>query len=134
MAKHAVPEEVYDAAYNLRVAGMSERAIYERLRETVTEYPSYRDLRGFWGDQGVGKRAQATVAREAGAFFGSQGSANYRERLRVTREVDQTPDAKEALDRKFLLGYLARAKARVSDLSDDGLAESLASIYEGEGS
>lgn len=132
-------ENVRVAAVNLRIAGMSERAIYEGLRDVLAEPPSYRDLRAAFRDENVGTRSEAAARRRERAFLDAgvehpQESTKYRSQLDLALSVDKTSDAKDAFDRRFILGYLARAGTDVDLIEDEGFAESLADIYEDEGS
>lgn len=129
-----------EALYNLRVSGMSERGIYEGLRERLREPPSYRDIRASLASDGVRYRADALRARRDQAFKNDRDperpvrESDYRARLATVREVDKTPDAKERLDENYIVGYLARAGQDPDSLEDTNLRDSLVSIYEGQGS
>jgi hypothetical protein len=128
--------------YKSRVAGLSERAIYEGLRDTLDTPPSYRDVRASLAKQGVRYKREATAARRHGRFGEERGEgrggpmreSRYQARLAVTKRVDRRPEAKDDLDRKFLLGYMARSGVDAESLADPDLADSLDSIYDGFGS
>jgi len=133
--------KVATAAYNLRVAGMSERAVYENLRDELKEnVPSYRDLRALYAERNVRYRSDAAEARRLGLYenpYPDQRPINrsfYEERLEITRRRDKTATAKDALDRNYTLGYMARAGVDPDSLEDRAMAESLESIYDGHGS
>lgn len=135
-----LPPTLREAVYNLRVGGMSERAIYEGLRERLVEPPSYRDIRASLAADGVRYRSEATAARKARAFH-NEGDpdrpvreSEYAQRLKTVKAVDKTADAKDRLDENYILGYLARAGQDPETLEDSNLRASLASIYEGQGS
>jgi len=141
---------VVSAARDLRVAGLSERAIYEGLRDALERPPSYRDLRAALDRQGVLKRSDATRARRQGDYLAERRvkdrdtgivyrapmrSSNYLSRRREALKVDRTPDARERFNRRYILGYLASHQAQPELLTEtDGYFEDLESIYEGEGS
>lgn len=151
---HVVDVEVKEAIVNLRIAGVPERSIYEALRDTLDIPPSYRDIRTVFAENGVATRAQATMARRRSSDQGAErqkGEARptyyltsagespiYRTHYAAKRanalEVDRTSDAREAFDRRYTLGYLARAGVQPEDVADEGVAEALSSIYDGEGS
>jgi hypothetical protein len=135
-----VEPTVANAAYNLRVSGMSERAIYENFRDTLKEnVPSYRDLRAVYKERQVYYRRDAAEARRLGLYENTEDQRAihrtfYTERLETTRRVDKTPNAKDALDRNYVLGMMARAGVEPDTLEDAALAESLEKIYDGLGS
>jgi hypothetical protein len=141
MAKdRTLSKELDSSIYNMRVAGLSERSIYEGLREYLEEPPSYRDVRASFKRQGVETRRLATEARKRGEFdnpYPDQrpiSKSDYRDRLEIVREVDRTANAKDALDRNYVLGYMARAGVDPTSVEDPALRESLESIYSGTGS
>lgn len=133
---------VYQAAVNLRVAGMSERAIYEGLRDVLAEPPSYRDLRVAYSTAGVRYRSEAAAARSEGRYLESRDEGKmersfYLSRREEVLKVDKTVDAKESFDRRYLLGYLARenlASEAVDVENQIQFAESVETIYDGLGS
>ena len=132
---------VAKAAVSLRVSGVSERAVYEHFRDKLETAPSYRDLRATYRNAGVLNRHDATVARHEGKFPTTTAvdekqahRSDYKERLAITREVDKTPDAKDALDENYVLGHLARAGVDPSTIEDPALRERLENIYDGVGS
>ena len=143
----AVTPEVSEAIGRARTAGLSERAIYEGLREGLKEPPSYRDVRAVLERRGLRYKTQATqrraddlAARVAdGRKFFHKGPNDptfdsYRQRKTVALSVDFTSDAGEKFDRRYLLGYLARAGIDPDAIEDEGFRQSLESIYQGEGS
>lgn len=149
--ERTIDPKVERAAYNLRVAGVSERHIYESF-SVLKDRPSYRDLRASFEKSGVRYRAQATEARHRGEFLNphktvvtsgpekgqailvNQRSSEYKDRLKTTRKVDKTPEATEDLNRSFALAYMGSAGVDPDLILDDGFADSLYSIEEGEGS
>jgi hypothetical protein len=137
----SMDSRVEQTAYNLRVAGVSERAIYESFRSVLKEPPSYRDLRASFVRNGVATRAAATEARHSGLFVGrldrqgrKQMATEYADRLRTTKEIDRRAEAKDDLDRNYVLGYMGRAGVDPDLIDDEFFADSLYSIEEGEGS
>jgi hypothetical protein len=120
-----------------RVAGISERRIYESLRDDLKEPPSYRDVRAALAKNGVRYRYQATERRRKGDYPLTVGekqmrSSKYLEKRAEVRKVDRTPDAEDKLADRFLLGYAARAGLDVDLLDDERFAESLENIYDDE--
>lgn len=127
---------VRDAAVNLRVVGMSERSVYERLRDILDTPPSYRDLRAAYSDAGVRYRHEASEARAVGRFVGKtppkSGRSEYFERWAVVREVDQTEDARDAFDRRYVLGYLGREVLPTEEEAEAGQVANLDLIADAE--
>ncbi|MGB6442833.1 MAG: hypothetical protein WBF81_06020 [Thermoplasmata archaeon] len=128
----------------LRVEGLSERAIYEQLREHIAitaPIPSYRDVRATLASAGLRYRRQAEAARKGGRMPDDLSSdqhpiqnPHYTDRLSRLHAVDRRPDAKDDLDRAYTLGFLARSGIDPDQISDTSLRESIVSIYEGTGS
>lgn len=126
----------------LRVEGLSERAIYEQLREHLAaDVPSYRDVRASLSAAGLRYRRDAAAARRAVRMPEDLSDAQrpiqrirYSQRLRTLKQVDRRPSAKDDLDRAFALGFLARSGIEPELLSDESMRESLVNIYEGVGS
>lgn len=128
----------------LRVEGLSERAIYEQLREHIAitaPIPSYRDVRATLASAGLRYRRQAEAARKGGRMPDDLSSdqhpiqhPHYTDRLTRLHAVDRRPDAKDDLDRAYTLGFLARSGIDPDQISDTSLRESIVSIYEGTGS
>jgi hypothetical protein len=123
-----------------RVAGVSERRIYESLRDLLDTPPSYRDVRASFARGGLSTRHAATVARRSKEFPETTAEARmkstkYREKAATVREIDRRAQAQDELARNFLLGYLARAGIEPDLLvaGPDG-TDALESIYEGHGS
>lgn len=140
-----LPREVAEAAASLRVAGMSERSIYERFRSLLAKPPSYRDLRATFDTYGVGTRAQATARRHAKEFPEQTRelerpvkSSAYQARRRNNHEVypsgDDRAKADRLLDNQYAVGYLARAGLPAAALSDSDEADFFDDIYDGFGS
>lgn len=142
----AIPAHIERAAVALRVAGMRERTIYETLREHLKEPPSYRDLRAAFARSGVRYRAQVRQARAAGRYppppsaafetgreFPQHASDYFGKREKALRR-DRKEDAEERFDRRYALGYLARAGIDADEVEDGDFLDSLESIYLGEGS
>lgn len=141
--ERTLPPEMDAAIYNLRVAGVSERGIYETLRDTTETLVSYRDLRASFARTGVPTKAMATQARKTAAFNNDDHSerpmkqSDYLRRYEITRQRtrgDLRAEAKDDLDRAYTLGYLARAGVDPSVIDEKALRDSLISIYKGEGS
>lgn len=162
MAKkdRSLPEPVERTIRTARVSGMSERAIYESLRETLDTPPSYRDVRASLSRSNLRYRSQATAARHARDYPEAVGGERpmresaYLERLRSAQENTRLSreDAKrqginadeaiasfaradkDALDERYVLGYLARSGADPDDIADEDLRDRLIHIYDGQGS
>lgn len=141
----SLPPPVETAAVTARVAGMSERAIYERLRDTLDVVPSYRDLRAAYAKAGVLSRRQAAAARREKRFPITQPSlqaigerqaqrSDYLHRLKVTREVDKSAGGKDRLDQNFILGYMVRSGVDPESVADSAVKDQLEDIYDGIGS
>lgn len=126
--------------YNLRVSGVSERRIYEGLRDVLAEPPSYRDIRASLTKEGVRFKSEAAAARRAGRYENPPGGdrpmneSQYLDRQAETRKYDRSPDAQDVLVQNYILGQLARQGVDPDTLDDRALAERLENIYNDEGS
>jgi len=128
----------------LRVEGMSERAIYEQLREHLAAdvpIPSYRDVRATLDKAGLRYRKDAEAARKRvdlpDDLYEAQHRINkmhYSDRLSRLTTADKRAGAKDDLDRAYTLGFLARSGIEPDQVSDESMRESLVHIYEGVGS
>lgn len=126
----------------LRVEGLSERAIYEQLREHLAaDVPSYRDVRASLERAGLRYRKDAAAARKAVALPDDLSDAqrtiqriHYSDRLATLSKVDRRSGAKDDLDRAYTLGFLARSGIEPELIEDEAMRESVVSIYEGLGS
>lgn len=123
------------AALNLRIAGVSERRIYETLKGELKDFPSYGQLRSWFTARGVRYREDATARRHAGRYYklskGEKivrvgGSSRYFQR----RRAQFTPRAKARLERNMAVGYLLREKVPAKDFKDDSVVNFIESDYE----
>lgn len=128
-----------DTAYGLRVAGMSERAVYESFRRNLVDAPSYRDLRRVYADAGVLSRAAALRERKAGTIgFG----AHYRAaQADVTRAVQKgylaesaKPLALRVLNDHYTVGYAYRNGVPSEAFADTPNLDLIEAIEREEGS
>lgn len=126
----------------LRIEGLSERAIYEQLREHLAaDVPSYRDIRASLSNARLRYRKDAELARKrvelpADLYDGQRAiqKMNYEDRLSTLRRVDRRAGAKDDLDRAYTLGFLARSGIEPELIQDESMRESLVNIYDGVGS
>lgn len=138
----SLPRSVEVTAYNLRIAGWSERRVYENLRSSLETAPSYRDLRAVYRRENIYYRTDLTEARHHNEFLNLNAGdrerpmreGHYAERKAVALSVDRTSDAEESFDEKYALGIMRRAGIDPADLADENMSARLQSIYEGQGS
>ena len=135
--ERVLDERVERTIRGLRVAGMSERSLYEGLRRNFKEAPSYRDVRAAFERAGLRTRRDATLARRSKEpiLLGYEGQkpvglTHYRERLREVRLAAAANYApahlaegrrreRAQLDDNFIVGYAHRAGVGPDDLKDD---------------
>ncbi len=125
----------------LRIDGLSQRAIYESLRDTLEEALSYRDVRASLKRSNLYYKHDAAAARREGRFprpsnvnEPPQRTSAYRKRREQVLSVDKTPDALDAFNRNYLLGTMARQGVDPNLISDVSMRQSLEDIYDGLGS
>jgi len=124
------------AAVNLRIAGVSERRVFETFRDLLeeTHRPSYRDLRAAFGDREVLKRHEATELRRAELKYDKRGEKVHGTSEFLYRRVNQfgSKDAIRRLERKMAVGYLIGNKLPDQHYNPDDrdLVEFIESEYE----
>jgi len=124
------------AAVNLRIAGVSERRVFETFRDLLDPdfRPSYRDLRAAFADRGVLKRHSATELRHAEQKFDREGAKVHGTSEFLYRRANQfgSKDAVRRLERKMAVGYLIGNKLPDTHYNqeDRDLVEFIESEYE----
>lgn len=132
--------KIVNAAANLRISGVSEKAIYERYRTLLKQPPTYRELRAAMKERGVGARKEATAFRQKRQYFKADGTpytaekhaggSRYLER-RNDRVANPTPRSREKLVQNTIVGRTLAADPEPSDYTDERVVEFLDSEYEG---
>ena len=111
------------AACNLRIKGLSEKAILANMKEAYPDGggPSINRLRAAFVSHGLETRHQATIQRRNSQMIAADGqvrqtrnATSYIER----RRAQFTEPAKVRLERNFTLAYLANEGIRVHPDAD----------------
>lgn len=124
--------KVARAAANLRIAGVSERRIYESFQAVLKDAPSYRALRGVWRQYGVNYRT-VRGTKDVYLRYGKdgklkrvKGKSAYRERFKAQK----TPKQQAKLAKDYALGYLIEQNVDPTQYKDRAVFQYVTSEYE----
>lgn len=109
------------SAANLRISGMSEKAVLREMRKAYPDEggPSYNKLRAAWKTYGIETKAKASVLRKQDQRIAPDGqrrngSSQFLERRRASFSEPQ----KLRLEHNFTIAYLANEGAFVHEDGD----------------